>query len=74
MRLFWAAWLFLFLCGEGYALFNRQPGDTLSETVWNWFDVMPGRTFTTWTITHFLLFFFMVWLTGHLVFAWWRKF
>jgi hypothetical protein len=26
----------MFLGGEGYALFNRTPGDTLSEQVWYW--------------------------------------
>lgn len=33
---FWVAWGLMFLGGEGYALFNRTPGDTLSETVWYW--------------------------------------
>jgi hypothetical protein len=33
---YWVAWALMFLGGEGYALFNRTPGDTLSETVWYW--------------------------------------
>lgn len=33
---FWVAWGVMFCAGEGYALFNRVPGDTLSETVWYW--------------------------------------
>jgi hypothetical protein len=33
---FWVAWALMFLGGEGYALFNRTPGDTLSEQVWYW--------------------------------------
>lgn len=36
MTWYWVAWALMFLGGEGYALFNRTPGDTLSETVWYW--------------------------------------
>jgi len=53
---YWVAWGIMFLAGEGWALFNRTPGDTLSETVWYWLlgyrwahpaksgQVMSGRT------------------------------
>lgn len=52
---FWVAWGAMFVAGEGWALFNRVPGDTLSETVWYWLlgyrwanparthDFKPGR-------------------------------
>jgi hypothetical protein len=36
MTWYWVAWALMFLGGEGYALFNRTPGDTLSENVWYW--------------------------------------
>lgn len=36
MTWFWIAWGVMFCAGEGWALFNRTPGDTFSETVWYW--------------------------------------
>lgn len=36
MLWYWVAWGVMFGAGEGWALFNRTPGDTLSETVWYW--------------------------------------
>lgn len=33
----WLVWLAAFAAIEGPALFNKTPGDTLSEHVWKWF-------------------------------------
>lgn len=65
----WIAWGLAFVAIEGKALANKQPGDTLSEHVWKWFDVRgKGKG---WTFMRFALAAFMVWLTGHFVFGWW---
>lgn len=69
MSWYWAAWLILgFGVPEGIALGTGHAQWTLSETAWNWFDVLPGQTVRQWTIVHFLLAGFMTWLTLHLVF------
>lgn len=52
---FWVAWGIMFLAGEGWALFNRTPGDTLSETVWYWILgyrwAHPSKDAQTWRTT-----------------------
>lgn len=35
---FWIAWLAAFAIREGWALFNKTPGDTFSEFVWYWVE------------------------------------
>jgi len=32
----WALWALIFVGVEGVAVFNKKPGDTLSEHVWAW--------------------------------------
>jgi hypothetical protein len=72
-NVYWALWLVLaFGLREGIALGTGRASDTLSETTWRWFDVVPGKTLAQWSITHFLLLGFMAWLFGHLVFGIWR--
>lgn len=66
----WLIWGAIFLAIEGAALFNRVPGDTLSEHFWRWLKVgarLPtpliwaGRT---------IVLIFCAWLGLHLSFGW----
>lgn len=67
--LYWALWLVvLFGVPETIALATGHDEWTLSETAWRWFNVVPGQTVRQWTIVHFLLAAFMIWLTLHMVF------
>jgi hypothetical protein len=64
----WLAWLGAFCVIEGKALFNKQPGDTLSEHVWRWFCTGVGTTSdpSGWTrLRRFSLLAFMAWLSVH---------
>ena len=73
MGWYWAAWLVVaFGVPEGVAVFTGHPENTLSETVWRWFDVVPGKTLTQWSIAHFILLVLMLWLFGHFVLGIWR--
>lgn len=60
----WVVWGLLFVGWEGLALFNGQEGDTLSETVWSWFDVDAHA----WTYKRYALVAFMIWLSAHFIF------
>lgn len=60
--------------GEGIALYRTAPGDTLSEQIWHWLKVTPGKTplpgvLISWR--SFALGGFLVWLIGHFLFGWW---
>lgn len=72
MTFYWfAVWLAIgFGVPEGIALFTGHPENTLSEQVWHLegLTARNGETFwnpLTWTIPHFLVACFMVWLTIH---------
>lgn len=72
-NVYWALWLVVgFGLREGIALGTGHPEGTLSESTWRWFDVVPGKTIAQWSILHFILLFFMIWLFGHLAFGIWR--
>lgn len=72
MQWYWLGWIGLgFLVPETYALFTR-PENTLSETVWTWFGVMKNQSVSQWSIQHYLLLVFVVWLAGHMAFRIWR--
>ncbi len=69
----WIAWLGTFVGVEGWALFNKAPSDTFSETVWTWFKTGPSSTKgKTWSYRTIALGAFLVWLTLHLTFGWFR--
>jgi hypothetical protein len=69
---YWLAWLVVgFLVPETWALFTK-PQNTLSETVWGWFGVMRNQPISQWSIQHYILLAFVVWLAAHLAFRIWR--
>lgn len=71
---FWLAWCGVFVVGEGIALARTQRGDTLSETVWRWLHVTPGKTKASAALTRFPTYVvgaLLVWLFGHFLFGWW---
>jgi hypothetical protein len=71
---FWLAWGAVFAIGEGVALARTAPGDTLSEQVWRWLRVTPGRTPTSSALARFPAYVvgaLLVWLFGHFEFGWW---
>ncbi|MER7445023.1 hypothetical protein ABTW73_30135 [Micromonospora avicenniae] len=62
----WLLWLAAFLAVEGVALFNKTPGDTLSEHVWKWFAVGGSQPRTGWVrLRRFALLAFLAWLVLH---------
>lgn len=59
----WIVWIGIFLVLEGIALFDKTPGNTLSERTWDWFSVRGrGRA---WRLRRFVLLSFMAWLAVH---------
>ncbi|MFF1469154.1 hypothetical protein [Streptomyces mirabilis] len=69
---YWLAWIGVgFLAPETYALFT-EPQNTLSETVWSWFGVMKNQQISQWSVQHYLLLAFVIWLAGHMAFRIWR--
>lgn len=71
--LYWALWIAIgFGVPESIALASKHYQNTLSDTVWKWCEVTPGSTVGHWTALHVFLALFLLWLTGHMVFAIWR--
>lgn len=70
-RWYWLLWLGAFVVPETIALV-RNPKNTLSYAVWDWFGVKAGVPLSHWTVLHVLLLAFMCWLFGHFVFGIWR--
>ncbi len=60
--LFWIAW---FVVVEGFALVDKNRGDTLSEHVWRWFRIHDKPR--QWTWRRAVLAIFLVWLLVHFV-------
>jgi hypothetical protein len=59
-----------FLLIEGWALFNRTEGDTLSEHVWSWWRVRDSRPTLLVVLARIPLALFLLWLFVHLTFGW----
>lgn len=59
----WILWILAFLAIELSALFNRRPGDTLSELVWNLFAIR-GKPLG-WQLRRLALALGLVWLVAH---------
>ena len=72
---YWLLWVFGgFLIPEIIALIRKQTGDTLSEQIWAWLRVTPGKTpmktaLSSWR--SFVMACGLVWLAGHFLFGWW---
>jgi hypothetical protein len=61
----WLIWLFQFVAIEGFALFRKTPGATLSEHVREWASIEnKGRG---WQLRRFGLLAFLAWLAAHLL-------
>lgn len=74
MATYWLAFLSAVLVGfavpEGYAIANKQQGDTLSENIRRWLRTdTPGGGWT-WLSVWSCLFGVVVWLLGHIM-NWW---
>lgn len=71
-RWYWLLWLLAgFAVPETIALI-RNPKNTLSYAIWDWFGVRGGVPLSHWTVLHVLLLAFMVWLLFHFCFGIWR--
>jgi hypothetical protein len=71
---FWLAWGGVFLVGEGVALARNAAGDTLSEQVWRWLRVTPGKVKVSSALVRFPSYIVgavLVWLFGHFLWGWW---
>ena len=62
----WLMWIAAFVAIEGKALLNSKKGDTLSEHVWNWFNIDERES--NWTGKRVVLVGGLVWLLAHLGF------
>lgn len=63
----WLAWITAFAAIEFTALGTGHPDDTLSWFTWRAEQLGPA-----WTFFRFFLAAFLVWLSLHLVFGWFR--
>lgn len=54
---------------ELVALFNKQPGDTLSEHIWRWVG-LHRRWTLAFTVRRLVVVAFLGWLLLHLAFGW----
>lgn len=63
----WIIWILMFIAIEGKAILNSRKGDTLSEHVWNWFNI--DKRESNWTGKRIALCAGLLWLIAHLV---WR--
>lgn len=61
----WILWLAMFAVIELPALLNKQRGDTLSETIWDWFKIRDKPR--QWTVRRAVLAGFLTWLLVHMV-------
>jgi hypothetical protein len=59
----WLIWILQFVAIEGVALCNKQPGDTLSEHVWDWASIRGKGA--GWRARRFALLAFLCWLLLH---------
>lgn len=59
----WVLWLVMFAAIEGAAIFNKKPGDTLSEHVWKWFSIKDKAK--GYRRRRFAFLAFWAWLTVH---------
>lgn len=66
----WCGWFAGFLLIEGWALFNRTEGDTLSEHVWRWWRVHDPRPTLAVKLARIPLALFLLWLLLHLTLGW----
>ncbi|MCP2341906.1 hypothetical protein [Actinomadura rupiterrae] len=61
----WILWVLMFFAIELPAVFNRQPGDTLSEVIWNVFAIR-GKPLG-WQLRRLALLLGLAWLVAHLL-------
>ena len=61
----WILWLAMFAVIEGAALIRKGRGDTLSEHIWDWFQIRDKPR--QWTVRRAVLAGFLVWLLVHMV-------
>lgn len=77
MSAIWAGWLiavavsFAFL--EGYALWTKRTGDTLSENTRRWLGIQPVRPWRRWGVGLFsaVLMGFVAWFLPHITIGLW---
>lgn len=70
--IYWGLWGFAFVIGEGIALVRDSKGDTLSEQVWRWLKVTPGKRVTSAALYRFPVWFvgvLLIWLFFHFEFG-----
>jgi hypothetical protein len=67
----WVLWIAWFAIQEGAALIGKREGATLSEHVWEWFNVFDKRPTALVVVGRGLLVILGIWLAGHFGFGWW---
>lgn len=71
----WVVWIVLFLCFEGMAILDQDPGDTFTEHFRKWlrlntWSVTTRRQQVSLWITRVIVILFGTWLTLHMAFGW----
>lgn len=63
----WLVWLGIFVVLEGIAIANDDTGDTLSEKVWQWFNLVGPKSKLSRprALARFIFLAFWAWLTIH---------
>lgn len=65
----WLLWIFMFFAIEMPAIWDKKPGNTLSEHVWKWFAITGKPKW--WRIRRIGLASFLVWLVTHFITGGW---
>jgi len=71
--IYWLLWGLMFAVGEGIALKRTEKGDTLSEQIWAWLKVTPGKTPASSALFRFpsaVVGATLIWLFFHFLFGW----
>lgn len=53
MKLFWLAWVLMFIIGEAYAIYDGRPDDTLTQTTLHAVPWPLILVFLAWLSVHF---------------------
>jgi hypothetical protein len=61
----WLLWIAMFFVIEMPAVFNKRPGDTLSEHIWAWFAIKDKPK--GWRMRRLTLIAALAWLVLHLL-------
>jgi len=65
----WVVWILTFAIIEAVAIFDKKKGDTLSEHIWEWFDIKQTEKF--YKLKRFTFVSLLVWFIFHILTGGW---